>query len=98
LSQAIHVIDLFRSLLGEVDVLASQVRTTNLHKMEAEDHVTALMRLANGAPASLLATTSAYPGSPETMEIIGSLGTATLTGGALKVAWLDGRDEVVEAE
>ncbi|MHA6686237.1 Gfo/Idh/MocA family protein [Mesorhizobium sp. A556] len=98
LSQAIHVIDLFRSLLGEVDVLASQVRTTSLHKMEAEDHVTALMRLDNGAPASLLATTAAYPGSPETMEIIGSLGTATLTGGALHVAWLDGREERVEAE
>jgi predicted dehydrogenase len=98
LSQAIHVIDLFRSLLGEVDVLASQVRTTSLHKMEAEDYVTALMRLDNGAPASLLATTSAYPGSPETMEIIGSLGTATLTGGALSVAWLDGREERVEAE
>ncbi|MHA6641153.1 Gfo/Idh/MocA family protein [Mesorhizobium sp. A623] len=98
LSQAIHVIDLFRSLLGEVDVLASQVTTTSLHKMEAEDHVTALMRLDNGAPASLLATTAAYPGSPETMEIIGSLGTATLTGGALNIAWLDGREERVEAE
>lgn len=98
LSQAIHAIDLFRSLLGEVEVLASQVRTTSLHKMEAEDHVTALLRLANGAPASLLATTAAYPGSPETMEIIGSLGTATLTGGALKIAWFDGREEIVEAE
>ncbi|MBZ9957142.1 MULTISPECIES: Gfo/Idh/MocA family protein [unclassified Mesorhizobium] len=98
LSQAIHAIDLFRSLLGEVEVLASQVRTTGLHRMEAEDYVTALMRLGNGSPASLLATTAAYPGSPETMEIVGSLGTATLTGGALSVDWLDGREERVEAE
>jgi predicted dehydrogenase len=98
LSQAIHAIDLFHSLLGVSRVVASQVRTTALHRMEAEDHVSALMELSNGAPASLLATTSAYPGSPETMQIVGSLGTATLSGGALTVAWLDGREEVVEAE
>ncbi|OQM73563.1 Gfo/Idh/MocA family protein [Manganibacter manganicus] len=98
LSQAIHAIDLFHSLLGVSRVVASQVRTTALHRMESEDYVSALMELSNGAPASLLATTSAYPGSPEAMHIVGSLGTATLTGGALKVAWLDGCEEAVEAE
>lgn len=98
LSQAIHAIDLFRSLLGVSRVVASQVRTTALHRMETEDHVTALLELGNGAPASLLATTCAYPGSPETMEVIGARGTAVLKGGALKVSWLDGREETVEAE
>lgn len=98
LSQAIHAIDLFRSLLGRIEVEASQVRTTALHRMEAEDHVTALMKLENGAPASLLATTAAYPGFPETLEIIGTEGSARIVGGALSVAWLDGREEIVEAE
>ncbi|MHC1547308.1 Gfo/Idh/MocA family protein [Phyllobacterium sp. K27] len=98
LSQAIHALDLFRSLLPVSKVVASQVRTTSLHCMESEDHVTSLMTLANGAPASLLATTAAYPGFPETLEIIGSLGSAHLVGGALKLSWLDGCEEIVEAE
>lgn len=98
LSQAIHSLDLFRSLLGVKEVVASQIRTTSLHHMESEDHVTALMTLANGAPASLLATTAAFPGFPETLEIIGSKGSAQLTGGTLLLSWLDGREESVESE
>jgi predicted dehydrogenase len=98
LSQAIHALDLFRSLLGVKDVIASQIRTTSLHQMQAEDHVTALMTLANGAPASLLATTAAFPGFPETLEITGSLGSAHLTGGTLQLSWLDGSEEIVESE
>jgi predicted dehydrogenase len=98
MSQAIHALDLFRSLLGVSAVVASQVRRTSLHRMEAEDHVTALLNLANGAPASLLATTSAYPGSAETMTVIGDQGTATLAGGGLKVGWVDGRAEELAPE
>ncbi|MEI4481198.1 MULTISPECIES: Gfo/Idh/MocA family protein [unclassified Phyllobacterium] len=98
LSQAIHALDLFRSLLPISTIVASQVRTTALHRMESEDHVTALMTLANGAPASLLATTAAFPGFPETLEITGSLGSAHLAGGALKLSWLDGHEEIIEAE
>ncbi|MGH6860953.1 MAG: Gfo/Idh/MocA family protein [Phyllobacterium sp.] len=98
LSQAIHALDLFRSLLGIGSVIASQVRTTALHRMEAEDHVTALMTLANGAPASLLATTAAFPGFAETLEITGSIGSAHLAAGALQLSWLDGREETVASE
>ncbi len=98
LSQAIHALDLFRLLLPISTIVASQVRTTALHRMELEDHVTALMTLANGAPASLSATTAAFPGFPETLEITGSLGSAHLAGGALKLSWLDGHEEIIEAE
>lgn len=98
MSQAIHALDLFRSLLGVDTVVASQVRRTSLHRMEAEDHVTALLTLRGGAPASLVATTSAYPGSAETMQIIGATGTATLAGGGLTVGYLDGRTEEMAPE
>lgn len=98
LSQAIHALDLFRALLGVERVVASQVRRTALHRMETEDHVTALIRLSNGAPASLLATTAAYPGGPESLAIIGSKGAATLSGGGLTVALLDGTSERIEPE
>lgn len=90
MTQAIHALDLFRALLGIRRVVAAQARTTALHRMETEDHVHALLELANGAPASLTATTAAYPGRPERIEIIGSLGTARLDGTTLTADFLDG--------
>lgn len=98
LTQAIHSLDLFRSLVGIGKVVAAQVRTTALHRMETEDYVSALLETENGAPATLVTTTAAYPGYPERIEITGSKGFAALIGGRLALSFLDGRQEVVEAE
>ncbi len=93
ITQAIHTIDMFRSLLGVRRVVASQVRTTGLHRMETEDYASALLELDNGAPATLTATTASYPGRQERMEIIGGKGTALLEGGSLFANFLDGTKE-----
>ncbi|MBN9445561.1 MAG: Gfo/Idh/MocA family oxidoreductase [Bosea sp.] len=98
LTQAIHSLDLFRSLVGVSRVVAAQIRTTGLHRMETEDYVGALLETANGAPATLVTTTAAYPGHPERIEIIGRKGHAALVGGRLELSFLDGRRETVEAE
>lgn len=98
LTQAIHSLDLFRSLVGVSKVVAAQARTTALHRMETEDLVCALLETGSGAPATLMTTTAAYPGHPESIEIIGSKGFAMLLGGRLELSLLDGRKEVVEAE
>ena len=98
LTQAIHTIDLFRSLLGVDAVIAAQVTTTPAHRMETEDYAAALLRLGNGAPATLIATTAAYPGHPERIEIYGTQASATLIGGTLVIAHHDGRAETIEAE
>lgn len=97
LTQAIHALDLFRSLVGVSAVRAADAGTT-LHRMETEDYAAALLRLGNGAPGFLHATTTAYPGGPERIEIVGRSGMARLVGGALDVAYHDGRTERVEAE
>ena len=98
LTQAIHSLDLFRSLVGVSAVVAADARTTGLHRMETEDYVSALLRLGNGAPGTLMATTAAYPGHPERIEVVGTRGHAALVGGALRLAFLDGREEAIEAE
>ncbi len=98
LTQAIHSLDLFRSLVGVSRIVAAQARTTALHRMETEDYVSALLETASGAPATLITTTAAYPGYPERIEITGSKGYASLIGGRLRLAFLDGREEIVEAE
>jgi predicted dehydrogenase len=95
ITQAIHTLDLFRWCVGVSSVEAAQIRTTSLHRMETEDYAAGLVRLGNGAPATITATTAAWPGRPESITIICSRGTAQLEGGSLRLAWLDGREEAL---
>ncbi len=98
LTQAIHTFDLFRSLVGVSEVTAAHLATTGLHRMETEDYVAALVRLSNGAPGIVSATTAMYPGAPERIEIIATRGAAALVGGSLRASFLDGREETLAAE
>jgi predicted dehydrogenase len=93
ITQAIHPLDMFRSLLGVRAVVAAQIRTTALHRMETEDFASALVELGNGAPGTIMATTAAYPGAPERIEVIGTRGMAVLEGGSLRANFLDGTEE-----
>lgn len=90
LTQAIHTIDLFRSLVGVRRVVAAHVRTTDVHRMETEDFASSLLELDGGAAGTLMATTACYPGRPERIEIIGTMGSALLEGATLRAAFLDG--------
>jgi predicted dehydrogenase len=98
ITQAIHMLDLFRWLVGIAGIEAAQLRTTALHRMETEDYAAALVRLGNGAPGTIVATVAAWPGSPEWLHIIGTKGTARLEAGRLQLAFIDGREELVADE
>jgi UDP-N-acetyl-2-amino-2-deoxyglucuronate dehydrogenase len=99
ITQAIHTLDLMLSLTGPVAEVAAIAGTTALHRMETEDFVGAGLRFANGAPGALMATTAAYPGMPERIELIGTKATAILTGGTVAIHHQDGRqDRVGEQE
>lgn len=98
ITQAIHTLDLFRSLVGVGAVECAQVARTALHRMEGEDLVHALVRLGAGAPGVIQATTAAFPGAPERIEITGTKAGAVLGGGALTITGLNGDKEIVEAE
>jgi UDP-N-acetyl-2-amino-2-deoxyglucuronate dehydrogenase len=93
MTQAIHTLDLFLSLAGEPEEVSAFAATTALHRMECEDIVCGALRFANGALGAIDATTACYPGCPERIELIGTRGTAILTGGQLEVAYHDGRTE-----
>lgn len=94
LTQAIHSLDLFRSLVGVSEIRAVEVRTTGIHRMETEDYVAALVRTDSGAPGVITATTAAYPGGIERIDIICRKATVQLRGAALKISW-HGREEEV---
>ena len=86
------------SLAGPVVEVSGYARTSPVHRMETEDLVCAAVRFANGAVGVIDATTAAYPGAPERIELIGTNGTASLAGTALSVHYHDGRSEMVAAD
>ena len=92
LTQGIHTLDVFLSLTPGVAEVKTFWTTTTAHQMETEDLVAAALRFENGALGVLHATTAAYPGYPERIELIGTEGTALLEGTSLRVRALNGRD------
>jgi predicted dehydrogenase len=98
MTQAIHSIDLFRTLVGVRRVVAAQVTRTSLHQLETEDLVSAMFELDGGGVGHLMATTALYPGRPESLEVMGEFGSANLEGGSLQVHLLDGTKLVSRAE
>lgn len=73
------------SLVGSVSEVAAFATTTPVHRMETEDMVCAAVKFANGALGVIDATTAAYPGFPERIEVIGEKATAIVAGPQLTV-------------
>jgi predicted dehydrogenase len=90
LTQAIHTLDLLISLAGLPEEVCAYATTSAVHRMETEDIVAGGLRYANGAIGTVSATTCAYPGFPDQIDIIGTKGTAVIEGTALKAAFHDG--------
>jgi predicted dehydrogenase len=90
LTQAIHTIDLLISLVGLPNEVVAYATTSAMHRMETEDLAIGALRFADGALGSITATTCAYPGFPDGIDIIGSKGTARLDGGRLSLDFHDG--------
>lgn len=93
LTQGIHTLDLMLSLAGPVVEARGFAHTSPAHRMETEDMVAAGVRFASGAIGVIEATTAAYPGFPERIEMAGTLGSATLAGTSLIVQLHDGTRE-----
>ena len=78
--------------------MISYAATTPVHSMECEDLVCAAVHWQNGALGVIEATTAAYPGAAERIELSGTLGTGSLAGTALELRWHDGRKETLAAD
>jgi predicted dehydrogenase len=90
MTQAIHTLDLLISFTGLPAEVAAYAGTSPIHRMETEDMAAAAMRYANGAIGTIAATTTACPGFPDVIEIVGSNGTARLDGTKLTADFHDG--------
>lgn len=85
LTQAIHTLDLFVSLLGLPATAAAFAVDSGLRAIDTEDAVAAALRYDDGLVATIDATTAAFPGFPETIAIAGSAGSALLSGDRLDI-------------
>jgi UDP-N-acetyl-2-amino-2-deoxyglucuronate dehydrogenase len=85
LTQAIHTLDLLLDLVGPAKRVTALVRTSPIRTIDTEDIACATVEYANGAVGVVDATTTAYPGYPERIEIAGTRGSALLEGERLVV-------------
>jgi predicted dehydrogenase len=92
LTQAIHTLDLLCDLVGPVRRLSAQCRTSPLRRIDTEDIACAAVEYANGAVGVIDATTTAFPGFPERIEIAGTKGAALLEGERLTLRRHDGQE------
>jgi predicted dehydrogenase len=92
LTQGIHTLDLLISLAGVPVEVAAYATTTPVHRMETEDLVASAIRFADGALGTVSATTCAYPGYPDAVELIGTKGSARIEDTRLMAHFHDGSE------
>lgn len=96
LSQAIHTLDLLLDLVGPAQTVLAACRTSPLRSIDTEDIVCATVTYANGAIGVIDATTVAYPGYPERIDLAGTRGSAVLEAERLVVQIAGEPPRVVE--
>lgn len=93
ITQAIHTLDLFQSLTGPVAKVTGFTKTSPLRRIDTEDMACAAVEFVNGAVGTIDATTVAYPGFPERIELAGDKATAVLSAETLDIYFKDGRHQ-----
>src|SRR5258708_5532124 len=93
MNQGVHYVDLLCWIMGEVEEVTA-LCATQAHIIEVEDVALALLRFRSGAVGVLQATTAAYPGLPERLEVSGTGGTVIVEAGEIRVAEL--ADQLVD--
>lgn len=86
INQAIHMIDLMLWLSGMPKRITAQTRTLR-HAIETEDSALVTLEYDGGRIGLIQATTAAYPGYPERLEIYGTKGSAVYHKGLGKLEW-----------
>jgi UDP-N-acetyl-2-amino-2-deoxyglucuronate dehydrogenase len=85
MNQGVHYVDLLGWLMGPVDRVVARCATV-AHAIPVEDVALAVLTFASGALGMVEASTAAYPGFQERLEITGTGGTAIIVGGEV-VTW-----------
>jgi len=85
MNQGIHQVDLLVWYMGDPVAIQASAATLH-HSIEVEDTLAATLRFANGARATIAATTTAGPGYPHRVEVYGTKGGVQIEGESL-IRW-----------
>lgn len=76
MNQGVHTVDMLQWVVGApVRRVVGQTATATHERIEVEDVAQALLEFEGGAMGLIVATTSAYPGFAERLEVVGTKGT-----------------------
>lgn len=75
LTQGIHTLDAMIALVGLPLEVVGLAKTSRAHRMETEDVAHAVLRFEGGALGSVSATTAAFPGFPDAIDVFGTRGS-----------------------
>src|SRR5919109_5080731 len=78
INQAIHSIDLLQWLMGPVVELTAYTELLAHERIEVEDTAVAILKFANGALGTIVATTAAFPGLTARIVVHGDRGSAII--------------------
>lgn len=93
MNQGVHTVDLLLSFLGKPVEISARTGLLAHDRVEVEDVAVATVAFESGALATLSATTAAYPGITERIQVMGSRGSATIDGGELTFFYAAGDDD-----
>ncbi|WP_336739823.1 Gfo/Idh/MocA family oxidoreductase [Aureimonas altamirensis] len=96
LTQAIHTLDQLIALAGMPGRVAAFATTSLVHRMETEDLVQAVLHYESGALGSISATTAAYPGFEDEIEILATKGSIRLQANGARIALKDGTERRID--
>jgi UDP-N-acetyl-2-amino-2-deoxyglucuronate dehydrogenase len=78
INQAIHSIDLLQGLMGRVVEVTAYTGLIAHERIEVEDTAVAILKFANGALGTIVATTAAFPGLTTRIAVHGDRGSAII--------------------
>jgi UDP-N-acetyl-2-amino-2-deoxyglucuronate dehydrogenase len=97
INQAIHSIDLLHWLMGSVDEVTAYTGLLAHERIEVEDTAVAILKFANGALGTIVATTAAYPGLTATIAVHGDRGSAVIDDDELRYFHVAGEGQEGDA-
>lgn len=84
MNQGIHTVDVLLSLLGRPQTVTAVAATVGHDRLEVEDVAAAVVTFDNGAVATLLTTTAAFPENSTRIQVHGTRGSAYVQDGLLE--------------
>ena len=92
MNQSVHTVDLMQWLMGDVESVSSHMGIYN-HEIDTEDTTASLLKFKNGAVATFVSTTCAYPGISTEIMLYGTEGSVEADADCLKTWKMKGAED-----